>query len=226
MGREPALGRLYLADPRDGQYLIRTALSGAPARGWRYWWTGGWWGDQGATPRCVAYAWLHKVADGPRTTRRTAAVDAAPAMDPATLYCAAQAIDPWVGDCDDPRYDGTSVRAGAKVLQRAGVIAGYRWAWDAETTARALVEVGPVVVGTMWYEGMTSPDASGRIAPTGRAQGGHAYVLNGVNVDRGVVRVKNSWGRGWGRDGAAWLSIDDLDGLLADRGEACLPVAP
>lgn len=224
MADDIRLGRLHLPDERDEQYLIRPLLSGEPPRGWRYWWASGWWGNQGPTPQCVAYAWLHKVADGPRTTLRTAAVDLTPAMTPRDLYCAAQAIDPWQGDCSDPRYDGTSVRAGAKVLQQAGMIEGYRWAWDADTVVRALIEVGPVVVGTTWTEGMSRPDARGRIQPTGRSQGGHAYVLNGVNVDRGVVRCKNSWGRSWGSNGSAWLTIDDLGDLLADRGEACLPM--
>ena len=217
-------GRLYLPDERDEQYPIRPMLSGAPPSGYRYWWPSGWWGDQGSRPWCVAYAWLHKVADGPRTTARTPGVDTTPAMDPSRLYCSSQEVDPWEGDCTNPRYDGTSVRAGAKVLQAAGMIDEYRWTWDATTVVRAILEVGPVVVGTSWWSGMTWPDEDGVLHPEGVRQGGHAYVLNGVNVDRGLVRCKNSWGRGWGRRGHAWLSVDDLGDLLADRGEACLPV--
>lgn len=220
---DPRLGRVYDPDERDLAYPMAAVVPAATPRTWRYWWASGWWGDQGLTPRCVAYAWLHKVADGPRTTLRTPGVDRVPALEPRELYCAAQEIDPWDGDCDDPRYDGTSVRAGAKVLQRAGVIQGYRWAWDADTVVRTLLEVGPVIVGSAWYEDMTRPGPGSRIRPTGAYQGGHAYVLNGVNVDRGVVRVKNSWGRAWGRRGYAWLGIDDLATLLTDRGEACLP---
>lgn len=217
------LGRIYDPDERDRAYPMAAVAPAATARTWRYWWPSGWWGDQGATPQCVAYAWLHKIADGPRTTRRTPGVDEVPALEPRRLYCAAQKADRYAGDCDDPRYDGTTVRAGARVLRRAGMIRAYRWAWDADTVVRTLLEVGPVVVGTSWHAGMSTPGDDGWLRVTGGYQGGHAYVLNGVNVDRGVVRVKNSWGRDWGRDGHAWLAIDDLATLLDDHGEACLP---
>ena len=222
---DPRLGRLHSPDRRDQRYPLRAMLPReSSTRTFRYWWGDGWWGDQGATPRCVAYAWLHKVADGPRTTRRTAHVDSIPAVDPHELYCAAQRIDPWPGDCDEaPHYDGTSVRAGAQVLVASGVIAAYRWAWDVDTIVEALLEVGPVVMGTDWPVGMMRTDDRGFVHATGPSGGGHAYVLNGVNVNRGVVRVKNSWGRGWGRNGSAWLTLDDLATLLADRGEACMP---
>ena len=221
---DPRLGRLHLPDERDQAFPMSAVAPPRATRTFRYWWPSGWWGDQGASPRCVAFAWLHKVADGPRTTLRTPSVDEIPAMNPTDLYCAAQAIDPWEGDCTRPLYDGTSVRAGAKVLHRAGLIEGYRWAWDIDTVVRTLLDVGPLVVGTTWTTGMFTPDRQGRIRPDGSDAGGHAYVLNGVNTNTGWIRCKNSWGRSWGDSGFAWISIDDFADLLADRGEACLPI--
>jgi len=119
-------------------------------------------------------------------------------------------------------YDGTSVRAGAEILRKLGVIAEYRWASSIDEVVSALLNLGPVVVGTWWYSDMFSPNANGLITATGSKAGGHAYILNGVNVEKKLIRVKNSWGRGWGKKGHAYISFDDLDKLLKDQGEACV----
>lgn len=212
------LGRRHAPDDRDRAYPLRPMLAAPPPeRRWRYWWPNGWWGDQGDTPRCVSYAWLHWVEDGPVTHPYDATV---PSLPPRELYDRAQRRDEWPGT----NYDGTSVRAGAKVLRDEGLIESYRWAWDVETVVQALLTAGPVVVGTWWWTEMFQPDQDGFVQARGTREGGHAYVLNGVNLDRGVVRLKNSWGRWWGRRGHAWLTLDDLDTLISEQGEACLAI--
>ena len=52
---------------------------------------------------------------------------------------------------------------------------------------------------------------------------GHAIVCNGVNTTTGLVRLKNSWGTSWGREGHAYLSFADLERLIAEDGEVVLP---
>jgi hypothetical protein len=213
---ERGLGRLILEDDRDKGYpmsaVVPTRLDVLPST--RYWWTGGWWGDQGAKPWCVAYAWLHYLADGPITRRP------APLKPPHALYCRAQTLDPWPGDCTNPRYDGTSVRAGAKALQAVGLLETYHWAFTFEDVLRAVLGRGPVVVGTSWFSDMTSPRKDHVLRPSGRHEGGHAYVLNGADMNRKRFRMKNSWGRQWANRGHAWITFDDFHSLLADRGEA------
>lgn len=218
-----ALGRIYIPDERDRNFPMAAALPEAEVRGWRYWWADGWWGDQWYTPQCVAYAWLHLLEDGPVTQapyapQREAQYDEGALYRPSRLYVEAQLVDAWPGE----DYDGTSVRAGAKVLQREGFISSYRWAWDVDTITKALLTTGPVVVGTAWYEDMFEPDEHGYIHPRGAGAGGHAYLLNGVNTDEGFYRIKNSWGRGWGSNGHARIKISDMHMLLEDWGEACL----
>lgn len=211
----PGLGRRFSPDERDSAFpMSRIVQAETPTRAWRYWHQGGWWGDQGAKPQCVAYAWLHWLEDGPVTHRDTPP----PVEDPTATYRAAQRIDEWPGES----YDGTSVRAGAKVLKQLGYISSYLWAWDAPTVIRAVLTSGPVVMGTWWYDSMFRPDADGFVRVAGSRVGGHAWVVNGVNVERGVVRCKNSWGREWGRRGNFWLSIADLDRLISEQGEACI----
>jgi C1A family cysteine protease len=145
---------------------------------------------------------------------------AGPAISASSLYEAAQQVDEWPGS----DYDGTSVRAGAKVLRDLGFVSEFRWATTVEEVALALVSVGPVVLGTRWDESMFEPDDSGFVHPDGKGVGGHAYLAIGVNRALGQVRCLNSWGPGWGAAGRFWLSYPDLDELLADQGEACLAI--
>lgn len=141
-----------------------------------------------------------------------------PPYIPAILYNEAQKVDEWPGE----DYDGTSVRAGAKILKSKGYISSYAWAWDLETTIQALLTAGPVVVGTTWLYDMFFPNEKGIIKASGEIMGGHAYLLDGVNVNKQLFRIKNSWGRQWGYKGFAYISFNDMEKLILDDGEVCL----
>lgn len=119
-------------------------------------------------------------------------------------------------------YNGTSVRAGAKILMREGYISSYNWAWDIETIKNTLLTKGPMVVGTVWNYDMFFPNEKGIITATGEQMGGHAYLLDGINVKKKLIRIKNSWGRNWGKNGFAYISFDDMAKLISQYGEACL----
>jgi hypothetical protein len=228
MTTEYGLGRLPSKDERDANFLLR-AVMGAPTveplTGWRYWWDGGYWGNQGQTPQCVGYAWAHWIEDSPVTHTSPGWQ-----VDPTIIYDMAQQVDEWPGTS----YDGTSVRAGAKVLKDQNAVAEYRWAFDVDTVARAVRYHGPVVMGSNWYDSMFNvqpeKDALGStrqslvITPGAALAGGHAYVFNGVNIPRRTFRVKNSWGRNWGVDGRATVSFDTVARLLKEDGEACMAI--
>lgn len=214
------LGRNRTLDARDEAYPIRALLPKSVAGvNHRYWWDQGWWGDQDRYPHCVAYAWLHWMEDGPHTVapRRPGQ---GPGADPVAVYREAQTIDEWPGE----GYDGTSVRAGAKVLQRLGFIREYRWGWTLDDLVDAVLTLGPVVVGTWWYSGMFWPSSEGIIRVQGYRAGGHAYLINGLSLRTGMARVKNSWGRGWGRSGRAWIPLEDLERLIREDGEVCIAI--
>lgn len=212
---DKGLGRIIVHNPHDKEFLMKSILSPTLSeRTSRYWNASGWWGDQSSTSECVGYSWAHWVEDGPVTQKGVA-----PIILPNTIYTEAQKIDEWQGE----NYDGTSVRAGAKVLQDKGFIESYLWAWDVQTIIQALLEKGPVVVGTAWYYDMFFPNKDTNIITfSGNMMGGHAYLLNGVNVNKKLLRIKNSWGREWGNKGHAYISFDDMDKLIRDQGEACL----
>jgi hypothetical protein len=212
----PALGRLVAEDPRDAYYPMRQQLSAHPStRDYRYWFANGIWLDQGNTPQCVGYSWVHWLEDGPIEQPGVG-----PIVDPTTVYQDAQRVDEWDGE----DYEGTSVRAGAKVLKTRGFIRSYHWAESIDDIIEALLEVGPVVVGTNWYADMMETHVTGLLRLGGNIVGGHAYVLNGISRLSGMIRMKNSWGKSWGLNGHAYLAIRDVERLLHEDGEAALAV--
>lgn len=196
------LNRVYRRDQRDDDYRLRAKKSPRTKRDWPI----GTILDQGETPTCVGQAWAGwLLAPEPKLF-----------VDPIGLYTLCQYRDEREGE----DYDGTSVRAGADVLKIQGFLTRYEWAQDIDAVVYALLEVGPLVVGTNWYSGM---DRGGVMRPTGEILGGHAYRLTGVNTRSGVLEVTNSWGRRWGETGQASIGIDDFAALLAEDGEACVP---
>ena len=213
MPTDPRMGRLYVPDERDAAYPMQSIMprGGGPVK--RFWRDDLWLGDQGFKPYCVGYAWVHWLETEPVTHDL-----GSPAYSPDSLYHDAQRVDAWPGE----NYDGTSVRAGAKVLRKLGFIKNYYWATRVWEIANAIRKIGPVVVGTAWYSGMTNPNRYGRIRPTGRFEGGHAYLLSGVNCEKKFFRVRNSWGLDWGKKGRARITFKDFKRLLADNGEACI----
>lgn len=210
-------GRLYIEDKRDDNYPLSFALAttAPPAITQKFWYADGWWGDQGNNPHCTAYAWSHWLCDGPVIQDL---IPQKPIYDPSILYRKFQENDgiPGVGT-----YQGSTIRAGAKVLKKLGFIKEYRWTRDINDLCKGLLVFGPVVVGTQWFSDMMKPDASNKIKPTGNSAGGHAYLLDGVDMNAGILRIKNSWGRRWGDNGFAYINIEDFDKLLKDRGDAC-----
>jgi hypothetical protein len=173
--------------------------------------------DQGATQRCVGFAWA-------------AFGISAPVEDPwlniegHSIYRTCKVID------GDPAGEqGTTLRSGAKAMKKRGRIASY---YRADTVAEAADYValyGPVVIGTEWLDGMQEPGPMrGIIRPTGKVLGGHACLWYGVEHEWAILR--NSWGTSWGVGGDCRISLVDLTWLFVRGGEAVaaseLPLLP
>ena len=218
-----SLGRIEVIDERDKNFPVSAVLAsvveeGLPDFPRRFWWADGWWGNQGPYPHCVAYSWMHFLEDGPVIQDTLQEGRRMPMYTPRDFYDLCQVNDQWPGE----NYDGTSVRAGAGILKKLGIIKAYRWAQTIEEVIQTVKYIGPMVVGTRWNNSMSDPNSSGLMRISGSPAGGHAYILNGVDEDLGLIRMKNSWGRDWGKDGYGYLKFDDFASLLANGGEACI----
>lgn len=138
-----------------------------------------------------------------------------------TFYSIATRLDAWP-EAFPPTDSGSSVLAGAKTLQRFGFIGFYRWAFTFADFLAA-VEQQPVMVGTLWTDGMSDPDSKGLIRPTGSLVGGHAYSVRGVNFSKELLRCRNHWSEDWGHRGEMFINFADMQWLLSQQGEVLVP---
>lgn len=234
---DPRLDRIKQFDERSRQFNIREQVEGKQPRS--YTWRCDWWLDQGSEGACVGFAWTHELLSTPVVVRDPIPSDKdAQRFAREDVYWEAQRIDPWPGGAypnAGSLYEGTSVLAGAKVIQNHGFIDQYRWAFSLDDAMLAVGYEGPAILGTNWYEGMWDTDDDGYISPTGAIVGGHAVLWNGIAVrysgedrkvdyDKSYATIHNSWGREWGEDGAGKISLTDLRRLLNEEGEVCVPV--
>jgi hypothetical protein len=184
-------------------------------RTYRHWPTG-WIGDQGAKPYCVGYSFVHWMEASP--VRHPAR---GPAKDPVTAYAGAQDNDEWPGS----DYDGSSVRGAFKWARSQGIVSAYHWALSIEDVIEYLIHDGPMVFGTDWTDRMFTVPRGDVLDCSGQVVGGHAYLCNGINLRRGLLRLVNSWGADWAGDGRVWMEIEDADRLIFRQyGEACAGV--
>jgi len=201
-------GREERQDKRDKKFLLQSNI--VTKRRSRTWSTYGWHGDQGKEGSCVGFGWAHWLHSQPIRQY----------VDPIGIYKLAQHLDEWEGT----DYDGTSVRAGAKVLSYLGAIQEYRWTWDAKVIANHVLMRGPVVIGVKWYNDMNRPNSKGLMSIGGKLLGGHCVMIMGYNGSKKIFKIKNSYGTAWGNRGYAYISLDDLQSLLHDGGEACVGI--
>lgn len=212
MATRTTLSSLDAASGALGATAAETLSSGRHfKRHWRHPWAG----HQGFTPRCTGFSGTKLRLAGPVThpdATRGENLDATADG----LYRGAQEIDRREGRVYD---EGATMLALAKAMRALGWISTFYWGYSVESFILAM-QNGPVLLGIDWLEGMDQPDPKfGVIRAIGQNFGGHAILANYIDVRDGMVGLDNTWGRGWGKDGAALLPLEDLDKLLRMGGE-------
>lgn len=119
--------------------------------------------------------------------------------------------------------NGAYVRSIGKVLKANGHLDAYAFAPDMATIKYWLLYKGPIIAGTIWTQGMFTPDENNIIHPTGETVGGHAYLINEIKSN-GYLGIQNSWGNTWGVNGKAYISSEDFEHLFLRGGEALAAV--
>ncbi len=157
----------------------------------------------------VACSWLEWIAATPGfSTGNT---------DPDELYREAQLVDPWPGE--EPQVVGTDLRSGARALQLRGDVGDSRYLFSTDAIIRCVLGVAPVVCATDWYESFNSPDPdSSRVEIRGEPIGRHAYLIDGVSIPQGVLRIRD--------EAKTRLPFEVMDYLLGHDGEAMIALEP
>jgi hypothetical protein len=122
-----------------------------------------------------------------------------------------------------PDDTGSTGKAVCKGARNHRAIAGWTHAFGIDHALDAL-QLGPVMVGTLWLDGMFTPDHQGVVRPTGDVAGGHEYLADEYIADPGVVGFQNSWSGDWGVDGRFYMTVSDFAALLDDGGDVTVPM--
>lgn len=224
----PGLGRISDPNVKDHLFLMRRKLGFVPTVEMptaKTWPIDGRSIDQGNTSTCVGHAWRNFLRAKPIMTEK----GGPSAWD---IYRNAIILDAWSDNDQEAKLpdghpgfaSGTSVRAGAQALQAMRRLPSYMWAFNLQDAVNWVLTQGPVVLGTNWYAAMDYPTVQGLVKIGGGVVGGHAYLLRGVNTKTKLATLENSWGDGWGMNGAFYMTFADLERLILEDGEACTAV--
>jgi hypothetical protein len=222
---DPRLGRLAQFDEKSRRYNVAdvrksTALTSKS-------WTNATYLDQGSTSACTGHSRTYDIAGYPKPVAGLTNNFAN------RVYELAKTMDEWPGEA----YEGSSVLGALKAATSLGYIGEYRWAFNIDDMLAAMVHLGPVVVGTIWYDSMFYPRPSGLLVVDNKSgeAGGHAYYFRRILVSRASKRdflgtretirdeplliVRNSWGQSWAKNGEAAMWASDYQNNLWPEGE-------
>jgi hypothetical protein len=176
--------------------------------------------NQGATGTCVANAFGHRRAGNP------IGIEGIDQEWCRKFYLEASAR--YWGEPDTTFDKGTSALSACEALLARKAIDRFEWIanWNAgpEQLRYALLELGPLCVGSNWYTSMDSPNVVDGVAwmkvnYSSTLRGGHEWLLVTIDLEpadgsESYVEMLNSWGPGWGVNGKARFTLPQIDELV------------
>lgn len=213
------LDRIPFFDDRSRNFSVKSLFSNQEVntRKRRIWTTIKTPLDQGREGACVGFGWAHELGATPKPYQ----VDNARALD---FYNLSRIEDRTMGN---NWSEGASVLAGAKAISKLNLITRYHWAFGVRDVLQTLIRKGPVIIGVNWYESMYSTSSAGLVHIGGDLVGGHCLMVSGWWPDHPMFGDcfvwQNSWGFDYGVNGVGFIRFGDLDRLLRENGEACIP---
>lgn len=188
--------------------------------------------DQGQYGMCVGYAWAGWAMTGPAPKVIVAGIggdDEGSTAD--LLYDQAQKDD---GSAPDPQ-SGASTTGGASASVQLGYAKSYAWALNVGQLVVGIQKQGPGVVGVPWRSTMMDPDSHGVLDCGDKSKdvGGHEFVVprhypagapGNPSAVEAMLGMRQSWGPAWGLAGDAFIPVSGFADLLADGGDATIPV--
>lgn len=201
------LGRYPFLQLDDANFLMRGVLREEPRSiPEDFVWQHGDILNQGNEGACVGFGWTAWDNAKPMGFREQQGYDFA--FD---WYKDAQEIDPWPGT----DYEGTTVRAGARIGVRRGFLSQYLWAASKADIDAWVLTRGPIVVGSTWFRSMDEVGPLGwmKVDPSSGKRGGHCYLLLGRRSGNYVFQ--NSWGPNYADDGLFYMNTENFKKLIA-----------
>jgi hypothetical protein len=224
--KDPRLGRIQVHDSRSLKFAAaRRSLR--PKKKNTLWGSGAAVLNQGDLGSCTGNAaaqWLN--TDFATVARqRVKPTGFLNERDAVSFYTLASQVDSIAGSYP-PEDTGSSGLGVAKAIQRLGYITKYGHTFSF-TSFQATVEQQPVIVGTVWTNQMSDPVKGlvtvGRINDS-TIDGGHEYLVAGIDWVAGVIICRNSWGdvgqwNGCKPGGYFAITFSDFQKLLSYEGD-------
>lgn len=127
--------------------------------------------------------------------------------------------DPFDGEWE-PTDTGSDGNTGGKCTVAHGYANGWVHGFGLEE-GFTLLNHGPIGIGGVWMSSFDRPDREGIIRWSADAfeRGGHEWAAIGHDTSRGLVKARQTWGTGFGKNGIFYVPDVVLDRILRADGD-------